>query len=177
MCSGFVSKLARRLPRHNGYRTFNAQATLATIHPSSVLGVGEDPEGLLPEWVLYQELVSTTKPFLRTVSALEHGMVERLLPRLRGVDAERLSGGATGAAAAARAAAAAKAAAQGDGGAGAGAGAGAGPAGSELRAAAEVPAVGAAAGDKRKREELEAQKLQLARDKFLARKKAGAGRG
>lgn len=64
-------RLARRLPRHNGYKTLGAGATggaLAQPHPSCC-PLYEDADGLLPEFLLYHELVQTSKPFLRQVGA------------------------------------------------------------------------------------------------------------
>lgn len=65
---GFANKLARRLPKHNGYKTFNTKAQLAQLHPACS-GLAENEDGLTPEWIIYHELVQTSKPFLRQVSA------------------------------------------------------------------------------------------------------------
>jgi hypothetical protein len=66
---GFANRIARRMRMHNGYRTVNAAGQLAQLHPgSSHLHV--DEEGLLPEWVIYHELVATSRPFLRQVSMM-----------------------------------------------------------------------------------------------------------
>jgi len=91
LCVGFANRLARRMMAHNGYKTYNEKGTLAQIHPSST-HLGADREGLYPEWIIYHELVATSRPFLRQVCAVEANWVETLLPRLRGVDVQRLSG-------------------------------------------------------------------------------------
>jgi ATP-dependent RNA helicase DHX8/PRP22 len=63
---GFANRLARRMMTHNGYKTYNESATLAQLHPAST-HLAADVEGLYPEWVVYHELVSTSRPFLRKV--------------------------------------------------------------------------------------------------------------
>jgi len=44
---GFVNRLARRMPQHNGYRTLGAGATLAQLHPATAR-IAADEAGLLP---------------------------------------------------------------------------------------------------------------------------------
>jgi len=56
------------------------------IHPSSSL------KTVLPKWVVYQELVFTSKPFIRQVCAIEYQWVEHLLPRLKSADIDKLVG-------------------------------------------------------------------------------------
>ena len=65
---GFTNRLARRMPHHNGYRTLGAESTaLAQLHPSCARVV-TDEDGLLPEWVVYHELIATGRVFLSKVS-------------------------------------------------------------------------------------------------------------
>jgi HrpA-like RNA helicase len=66
---GFANRLARRMMTHNGYKTYNDSATLAQLHPAST-HLAADIEGMYPEWVVYHELVSTSRPFLRKVRLL-----------------------------------------------------------------------------------------------------------
>ena len=89
---GFANKLARRMPSHNGYRTLGDFPALAQVHPSNA-PLRRDEDGLLPEWVLYHELVSTTKVFLSKVCPMERRWVDHILPRLQNIDVGRLSGG------------------------------------------------------------------------------------
>ena len=57
--AGFAPQLARRLPSHNGYRTLGgADSALAQVHPSCG-ALPPDDDGLLPEWVVYHELMAT----------------------------------------------------------------------------------------------------------------------
>ncbi|CAI5457471.1 unnamed protein product [Closterium sp. Yama58-4] len=96
---GSANKLARRMRQHNGYKTVHAKSRLVELHPASA-PLAVDEEGLLPEWVVYQEIVATTRAFMRCVCAVEEPWVQPLLPRLHDVDVTRLSGGDTAAAAA-----------------------------------------------------------------------------
>ncbi len=94
LCLGFANRLARRLPRHNGYRTLNDTAVLTQLHPGCTPALADaDGEGLGPEWVVYHELVAIPRPCLRHVCAVDEAWVTPLLARLRGVDVHRLSGG------------------------------------------------------------------------------------
>ncbi|KAL4856425.1 putative pre-mRNA-splicing factor ATP-dependent RNA helicase DEAH4 [Chlorella vulgaris] len=91
---GFANRLARRMPMHNGYRTLGESSTLAQLHPSCAR-VAADEEGLLPEWLVYHELVSTGKVFLSKVCPMRADWVQAILPRLENIDVNRLSGGKT----------------------------------------------------------------------------------
>ncbi|CAI5937583.1 unnamed protein product [Closterium sp. NIES-64] len=96
---GSANKLARRMRQHNGYKTVHTKSRLVEVHPASA-ALAVDEEGLLPEWVVYQEIVATTRAFMRCVCAVDEPWVQPLLPRLHDVDVTRLSGGDTAAAAA-----------------------------------------------------------------------------
>ncbi|BDA44197.1 ATP-dependent RNA helicase DHX8 [Coccomyxa sp. Obi] len=100
---GFANRLARRMPRHNGYKTLNERATLAQLHPATAR-IAADEDGLMPEFVIYYALVATAKVFLNKVCPMESEWVENVLPTLRNIDVERLSGGVTTRKAAKRAA-------------------------------------------------------------------------
>ena len=65
----------------------------AEVHPSSARQLANDNTGLLPEWLVYHELITTTRPFLRNVCRVEAAWVAPLLPRLSDTDVARLSGG------------------------------------------------------------------------------------
>lgn len=70
--AGSAPRLARRMDLHNGYRTLGPHATLAQLHPcTSRLSADED--GLLPEWLVFHELVATARIFLSKVQACAHG--------------------------------------------------------------------------------------------------------
>eukprot|EP00897_Mesotaenium_endlicherianum_P008574 jgi/Mesen1/7745/ME000407S06973 len=91
LCVGFATRLARRMARHNGYRTLNENSKLVEVHPGCA-ELKVDDEGLLPEWVLYHELVLTSRPFMRQVCAVRGEWAEPFLERLHDVDVARLSG-------------------------------------------------------------------------------------
>ena len=74
--AGSAARLARRMDLHNGYRTLGRQATLAQLHPCTAR-MSADDDGLLPEWVVYHELVALPRVFLSKVGPA------LLLPRLR----------------------------------------------------------------------------------------------
>jgi len=95
LCLGYANRLARRMSRHNGYRTLGEGAVLAQLHPSCSPALADaDGAGLAPEWVVYHELVATgPRPFLRNVCAVEDAWVAPLTQRLQQVDVQRLSGG------------------------------------------------------------------------------------
>jgi len=61
--SGFFAKAARKDPQE-GYRTI-VENTPVYIHPSSSLFQRN------PDWVMYHELVQTTKEYMREVTAIE----------------------------------------------------------------------------------------------------------
>lgn len=55
---------------HNGYRTLGHKAVLAQLHPCTA-SIAADEDGLLPEWIVYNDLVATPRVFLSKVS-LQH---------------------------------------------------------------------------------------------------------
>lgn len=59
------------------------------MHPSNARLLVDD-DGLLPEWVLYHELVATTRPFIRHCCKVEGAWVEPLVRRTEGLDLQRL---------------------------------------------------------------------------------------
>lgn len=74
-------------PVYHLYGTDNQSTqTWLHLHPSSALAEVE------PKWVVYQELVFTSKPFMRHVCAIEFKWVQTLLPKLRQADIQKLSG-------------------------------------------------------------------------------------
>lgn len=157
---GFANRIARRMRMHNGYKTVNGAAQLAQLHPGSS-HLSADEDGLLPEWIVYHELVATSRPFLRQVCPVEYRWVEPLLPKLADVDVNRLSKGRLLAEReAAAAAAAAKRAAAGVGGKDGGA---------EARETAAAAAAAAAAGRRN-----DDGKVDAARQRYLQRKQQQA---
>ena len=69
--AGSAPRLARRMDMHNGYRTLGPHATLAQLHPCTAR-IAADEDGLLPEWVVFNELIATARVFLGKVGAYMH---------------------------------------------------------------------------------------------------------
>ena len=63
---GFANRLARRMSQHNGYKTLGEHTVLAQLHPSTAR-IAPDEDGLLPEWLIYHELLATARTFLSKV--------------------------------------------------------------------------------------------------------------
>lgn len=91
LCVGYANQLAERMIRHNGYRTLGFKSQLVQVHPSSVLKSDED--GMLPNYVIYHELISTTRPFMRNVCAVEMSWAIPILKKLEKINISKLSGG------------------------------------------------------------------------------------
>ena len=84
MLTGYANKIARRIQRHNGYKTLGPRGVLAQLHPStSTLALDED--GMLPQWVAFHELLQTARTFISKVlffspSALKnHSIIPAIL--------------------------------------------------------------------------------------------------
>lgn len=73
LCAGFFTHVARKDPQDNGYRTLvdNQQVFM---HPSSSLFPRP------PEWVLYHELVLTTREYMREVTAIDPKWLVKVAP-------------------------------------------------------------------------------------------------
>ncbi|PKI77023.1 hypothetical protein CRG98_002526 [Punica granatum] len=76
---------------HNGYRTMGFKSQLVQVHPSSVLGT--DDQGMFPEFVVYHELISTSRPYMRNVCAIEGSWVMPIMKKLGNLNVSKLSGG------------------------------------------------------------------------------------
>nr|CAB3491513.1 unnamed protein product [Digitaria exilis] len=63
------------------------------VHPSSVLE--GDEYGKFPMYVVYHELISTTRPYMRNICAVDQAWVEPILKKLEKLDVNRLSGGSS----------------------------------------------------------------------------------
>lgn len=61
---------------------------LLQVHPSSVLE--GDEYGKFPMYIVYHELISTTRPYMRNICAVEQAWVEPILKKLEKLDVNRL---------------------------------------------------------------------------------------
>ncbi|XP_057949537.1 probable pre-mRNA-splicing factor ATP-dependent RNA helicase DEAH4 isoform X2 [Malania oleifera] len=91
LCVGYGTQLAERMFHHNGYRTLGFKPQLVQVHPSSVLR--PDEEGMLPNYVVYHELIATSRPFMRSVCAVEMPWVMPILKKIQKLNIHKLSGG------------------------------------------------------------------------------------
>ncbi|XP_056285408.1 ATP-dependent RNA helicase DHX8 isoform X1 [Pseudoliparis swirei] len=84
ICSGFFRNSARKHP-HDGYRTLIDQQVVY-LHPSSTLFNRQ------PEWLVYHELVLTTKEYMREVTTIDPRWLVEFAPAFYRVgDPTRLS--------------------------------------------------------------------------------------
>lgn len=58
------------------------------MHPASVLKA--DEEGKLPDYVLYHELIATTRPYLRTVCAVDIKWVTPIIDKVNKLNINKL---------------------------------------------------------------------------------------
>ncbi|KAJ3671464.1 hypothetical protein LUZ60_007543 [Juncus effusus] len=91
LCVGYGNQLAERMLHHNGFRTVGYRSQLVQVHPSSVLEA--DEEGQLPDYVVYHELINTSRPFMRNVCGVEMKWAQPILKKLEKLDLNKLSGG------------------------------------------------------------------------------------
>ncbi|CAN0896183.1 Probable pre-mRNA-splicing factor ATP-dependent RNA helicase DEAH4 [Linum grandiflorum] len=91
LCVGYANKLAEKMVHHNGYRTIGFKPQLVQVHPSSVLKPDED--GMFPNYVVYHELIATSRPFMRSICSVEMRWVVPILKKLEKLDVNKLSGG------------------------------------------------------------------------------------
>ena len=61
---------------------------LLQVHPSSVLE--GDEYGKFPMYVVYHELISTTRPYMRNICAVDQAWVVPILKKLQKLDVNRL---------------------------------------------------------------------------------------
>lgn len=93
LCIGYGNQLAERMIHHNGYHTVGYRTQLVQVHPSSVLE--GDEYGKLPVYVVYHELINTTRPFMRNVCGVEQDWVKPILKKLEKLNINKLSGGSS----------------------------------------------------------------------------------
>ncbi|KAM0904612.1 hypothetical protein ACQ4PT_017907 [Festuca glaucescens] len=93
LCVGYGNQLAERMIHHNGYHTVGYRTQLVQVHPSSLLA--EDEYGKLPVYVVYHELINTTRPFMRNVCGVEQDWVKPILKKLEKLNINKLSGGSS----------------------------------------------------------------------------------
>ena len=84
ICGGFFRHAAKKDPQE-GYKTL-VEGTPVAIHPSSALFQKQ------PEWVVYHELVFTTKEYMREVITIEPKWLTQVAPNFyKAADAHQIS--------------------------------------------------------------------------------------
>ncbi|XP_065874215.1 probable pre-mRNA-splicing factor ATP-dependent RNA helicase DEAH4 isoform X2 [Euphorbia lathyris] len=91
LCAGYANKLAEKMVHHNGYRIIGFKDQVVKVHPSSALK--SDDDGMFPNFVVYHELIATSRPFMCNVCAVESSWVAPVLDKLKKLDINKLSGG------------------------------------------------------------------------------------
>lgn len=91
LCVGYANQLAERMIHHNGYRTLSFKPQVVQVHPSSVMKPDED--GKFADYVVYHELITTSRPFMRNVCAVQVEWVMPILNKVKNLNVNKLSGG------------------------------------------------------------------------------------
>ncbi|XP_023547111.1 probable pre-mRNA-splicing factor ATP-dependent RNA helicase DEAH4 isoform X1 [Cucurbita pepo subsp. pepo] len=91
LCVGYANQLAERMIHHNGYRTLSFKPQVVQVHPSSVIKPDED--GKFADYVVYHELITTSRPFMRNVCAVQVEWVMPILNKVKNLNVNKLSGG------------------------------------------------------------------------------------
>uniref|UniRef100_A0A8C5UEQ5 RNA helicase n=1 Tax=Malurus cyaneus samueli TaxID=2593467 RepID=A0A8C5UEQ5_9PASS len=86
LCAGYFINVARRSAART-FCTMDGHGSIVYIHPSSTL---YNQETLL-DWIIFHDVVVTSKIYVRTVCPVRYEWVKELLPRLHQVDAYELS--------------------------------------------------------------------------------------
>ncbi|XP_019401242.1 PREDICTED: probable ATP-dependent RNA helicase DHX40 [Crocodylus porosus] len=86
LCAGYFTNVARR-SMGRMFCTMDGHGSLVHIHPSSAL---YDQEPQL-EWIIFHDILVTSKIYMRTVCPIRYEWVKDLLPKLHEVDAYELS--------------------------------------------------------------------------------------
>ncbi|XP_029468490.1 probable ATP-dependent RNA helicase DHX40 [Rhinatrema bivittatum] len=86
LCAGYFTNVARRSAGRTFY-TMDGHGSIVQIHPSSAL---HNQEAQL-EWIIFHDVVVTSKIYVRTLCPIRYEWVKDLLPKLHEVDAYELS--------------------------------------------------------------------------------------
>ncbi|XP_042298682.1 probable ATP-dependent RNA helicase DHX40 isoform X1 [Sceloporus undulatus] len=86
LCAGYFANVARRSVGKS-FCTMDGHGSTVHIHPSSALH-GQEAQ---LEWILFHDVLVTSKIYVRTVCPIRYEWVQGLLPRLHKIDAYELS--------------------------------------------------------------------------------------
>ena len=87
ICYGLFCNVGRVSASRRNFRTMDGHGTVAYVHPSSALFGCEQSL----DWVVYFELVETSKTYMRTLCPIKYAWVKDLLPQLHDIDVYKLS--------------------------------------------------------------------------------------
>ncbi|EDV27700.1 uncharacterized protein TRIADDRAFT_53665 [Trichoplax adhaerens] len=87
LCAGYFCNIARKCEVGRSFRTMDGHGTVISIHPSSALHGKED----MLDWIIFHEIVCTSRVYVRIVCPVKHEWVKDWLPRLHDVDPYALS--------------------------------------------------------------------------------------
>ncbi|KGN62367.1 probable pre-mRNA-splicing factor ATP-dependent RNA helicase DEAH4 isoform X1 [Cucumis sativus] len=90
LCVGYANQLAERMIHHNGYRTLSFKPQVVQVHPSSVMK--PDEEGKFADYVVYHELITTSRPYMRNICAVQVDWVMPILNKVKNLNVNKLSG-------------------------------------------------------------------------------------
>lgn len=85
ICSGYFANAAKKDP-HEGYRTL-AESQPVYLHPSSALFHRQ------PEWLIYHNLILTSKEYLRECIAIDPKWLLQLAPKFYRLPKKTTKGG------------------------------------------------------------------------------------
>lgn len=86
LCTGYFANVARRSAGRT-FCTMDGHGSIVHIHPSSALH-DQEPQ---PEWIIFHDVLVTSKIYVRTVCPIRYEWVKDLLPKLHEIDVYELS--------------------------------------------------------------------------------------
>uniref|UniRef100_A0A8C8RGN6 DEAH-box helicase 40 n=1 Tax=Pelusios castaneus TaxID=367368 RepID=A0A8C8RGN6_9SAUR len=86
LCTGYFTNVARRSAGRT-FCTMDGHGSIVHIHPSSALH-DQEPQ---PEWIIFHDVLVTSKMYVRTVCPIRYDWVKDLLPKLHEIDVYELS--------------------------------------------------------------------------------------
>ncbi|KAJ8569699.1 hypothetical protein K7X08_006276 [Anisodus acutangulus] len=88
-----LSQIMQKISKGSLDRPLGFKSELVHVHPSSVLKSDED--GMLPNYVVYHELIVTSRPFMHNVCAVDMRWAAPILAKLEKLNVFKISGGSS----------------------------------------------------------------------------------
>ncbi|KAM7139990.1 putative ATP-dependent RNA helicase DHX40 isoform 3-T4 [Macrochelys suwanniensis] len=86
LCTGYFTNVARRSAGRT-FCTMDGHGSIVHLHPSSTLH-DQEPQ---PEWIIFHDVLVTSKIYVRMVCPIRYEWVKDLLPKLHEIDVYELS--------------------------------------------------------------------------------------